>query len=338
MPHLKRLAEKLSNEQIQFVLVTDEEPAVVKKFLAKRELPGWVVSDTDRSVFKSFGIKSIPHVVVVDGKGKVMLRGHSKDLTVATLRAIARGEFKPAQAVDPTTVEKADTTPRYPGSVAGYDPLATPFITAGLVSLKKLPYQTILRLTMDPKAASVYGTTNRGGGAGITLIAQTPLRLAGFVGRFPVTRIVDEAGLGQATKWDFILARPAMPMSRLRVKAGQVFDEVFGVVRKHATIQRPVWVATANVSKLTRVADIDTKDPTAISFVPLINALRRYEVQSGQIVVEEIEGGKDLRIDTFGIDFLNADAKTLGAWLRSKGLRFESAKRPVTVLRLVARE
>ncbi len=158
------------------------------------------------------------------------------------------------------------------------------------------------------------------------------------MGHFPVTRIVDEAGMGQA-KWDFILARPATPLlSQLRVEAGQFFDEVFGVVRKPAMVQRAVLVATADTSKFTRVADIDPEDPTAISFVPLTSALRHYEVQTGQIVVEEIEGAKDLRIDTFGINFLYGDGEELGAWLRNKGLRFETAKRPVEILRIVARE
>ncbi len=338
VPHLEQLAEELSDERIQFVLVTDEKPAVVKKFLAKRKLPGWVVSDTDRSVFTAFGIKAFPPVVVVDGRGRVMLRGHSKDLTVAALRAIARGEFKPPLANDPGAVEKVEGTPRYLFAVAGHDPLASPFIEAGLVNMRKLSYQTILRPTMDPKAEAVYGTTTKRGGSGVTLIAKTPLELAGYVGHFPVTRIVDEAGLGQ-TKWDFILSRPATPLlSQLRVEAGQVYDEVFEVVRKPVTVQRAVLVATADPSKLTRVADIDPEDPTAISFVPLISALRHYEAQTGQIVVEEIEGAKDLRIDTFGINFLYGDGETLGAWLRDKGLRFESAKRAVEILRLVARE
>ncbi len=38
-------------------------------------------------------------------------------------------------------------------------------------------------------------------------------------------------------------------------------------------------------------------------------------------MVEEIEGAKDLRIDNFGIDFLNADGETLGVagWVVSAG-------------------
>ncbi len=58
-------------------------------------------------------------------------------------------------------------------------------------------------------------------------------------------------------KWDFILARPATPLlSQLRVEAGRVFDEVFGVVRKPATVQRAVLVATAEASKFTRVVEL----------------------------------------------------------------------------------
>ena len=337
MPHLNQLSEQLKNESIQFVLVTNEKPSVVESFLAKRELPGWVVSDTDRSVFIAFGIKSIPQAVVVDGNGKVILRGHSKDLTAATLRAIARDEYKPPQAADSIVEQNAEGTPRYPNPVAGFNPLAMPFIEAGLVNMNKLAYQTIVRRTMDDKATSVTGTTKRGNGSGITMIAKSPVELAAYVGHFPVTRIVDEASLGKA-KWDFIIARPSMPLVQLQVEAGKVFDEVFGVERKSVTVQKTVLVATADSSKFTPVADIDAKDPNTISFMPLTSVLRRYELLSGQIVIQEIEAAKDLRIDTFGVDIFNADGKTLGVWLRDQGIRFESAERPVELLRLIPRK
>ena len=332
MPHLNQLSEQLKDERIQFVHVTNEDSEVIENFLAKRKLPGWVVCDTDRSVSTAFGIKAIPHVVVVDGNGITMYRGHSNDLSAEILLAITRGEYEPHPAADPIV---AETSARYPNPVAGFDPLATPFIEAGLVN--ELPHQTIVRRTMDAKATPVSGTTKREGGSGITMVAQSPLELAAFVGQFPVTRTVDEVGLGEA-KWDFILARPSMPLVQLQKEAGKVFDDVFGVARKFVTVPKTVLVATADPSKFTQVTDIEAKDPTAISFMPLTSVLRRYELLTGEIVVQEIEAAKDLRIDTFGIDIFKTDEKTLSVWLRDKGIRFQSAERQVEILMLGPRK
>ena len=332
VPHLQALANELSKDSVQFVMATDEKPQVVRKFLERRKLPGWVVADTDKSVFNAYGIRSRPHAVIVDREGRVAMRCLSSALTAEMLRKIGRGEWKaPAKKKTPSTPK----APRYPASIAGFDPLATPFIEAGRVNMRTLPYQTIIRRTMDPQVTALAGTTQKGGGSGITLIAQTPRRLAGYVDGIAMTRVVDEAKLGN-DRWDFIIARPRTPLAKAKVEAGSEFDRAFNVKRVRSRVMRSVLVATGREAKLTPTKSVDRQnDPTAISFLPIITVLRRYEVLSDTIVVCEIPSAESLCIDTFGIDLHTVDAASLKAWLEKHGVRFESAQREIEVLRLL---
>lgn len=337
LPHLQELESEFADGEVQFILVTDEKEELVKKFLMERKLPGWVVADTDRSVFNEYGIDGIPHAVVVDGSGTVVLRINSKYLTASSLKSIVRGGSLVPVVEEPGSAEDQVEAPRYPAPVAGFDPLAMPFIEAGLVKMDSLPYQTILRKTMDPHASSAFGTTGRGGGAGLTLVAQTPRFLAGVVGGIRKTRVLDEVGLG-SDKWDFIVARPNANYDDLKIEAGKVFDEVFGVKRIKGQVEKPVLVATSASTTFKLASEIESGDPLSAAYQSLKGLIARYEVLTGKFVVVEIDNIHDLRIDTFGFDIFTTDGEALGDWLVKNGIQFTEGVRSIEVLRLVRRE
>jgi uncharacterized protein (TIGR03435 family) len=91
MPHLNTLAANLRDKPIQFISITDEDQALISHFLQRRKIAGWVGLDTDRSVFKGFGVITIPYMVVVGPDGRIAVITKSKDLTSEKLVDVLAG-------------------------------------------------------------------------------------------------------------------------------------------------------------------------------------------------------------------------------------------------------
>jgi len=72
IPILNKLADSLDPKKVQFIAVDDEDPAIVKAFLKKRPISGWVMLDTSGEVFKRFGVGPRPTTIVIDTKGRVV--------------------------------------------------------------------------------------------------------------------------------------------------------------------------------------------------------------------------------------------------------------------------
>lgn len=72
IPVLNQLADSLDPRKVQFIAIDDEDPAVVKAFLKRRPMSGWVMLDTSGAVFKQFGVASRPTTIVIDTKGRVV--------------------------------------------------------------------------------------------------------------------------------------------------------------------------------------------------------------------------------------------------------------------------
>ncbi len=85
IPHLNELVEKFENQPAQFISVSDEDEAVVKKFLAARPIKGWLALDTDRSTFKGYGVEGIPTTVLVDKSGLIIGVTDPDQITAAVL-------------------------------------------------------------------------------------------------------------------------------------------------------------------------------------------------------------------------------------------------------------
>ncbi len=81
IPHLNELAEDLSDHDIRFVSITDEEEATVAPFLESIPISGLVALDLDKSAFRDYGVQSIPTTFLVDKEGVVqaVTRAHDVD-------------------------------------------------------------------------------------------------------------------------------------------------------------------------------------------------------------------------------------------------------------------
>ena len=81
IPRLNELADELPAEDIRFVSITDEEAGTVRPFLESIPISGVVGLDLDRSVFKDYGVLSIPTTFLVDNEGMVQAVTRAHDLT-----------------------------------------------------------------------------------------------------------------------------------------------------------------------------------------------------------------------------------------------------------------
>lgn len=91
IPHLNGLAEELVGEPVVFIAITDESPERVEPFLANRPMQAWVVRDRERTTARSYGVRYLPHTVVISTEGKIAAITSPELLTAEGLRTVARG-------------------------------------------------------------------------------------------------------------------------------------------------------------------------------------------------------------------------------------------------------
>jgi peroxiredoxin len=71
MPLLEKLRDELKSQDVEIWGVTDERPDVARRWLAERKRSLPTLIDADRTLFRHYGIESIPVLVVIRGDGKV---------------------------------------------------------------------------------------------------------------------------------------------------------------------------------------------------------------------------------------------------------------------------
>src|SRR5690606_39151244 len=92
IPHLNELSNKLEGEPIEFISVSNEEEELVKSFLDRHSISGWIGLDTDRSMYAPYGIQRIPHTILVDANGIVRATTHPDHVTENVLRDLIAGK------------------------------------------------------------------------------------------------------------------------------------------------------------------------------------------------------------------------------------------------------
>ncbi|MGD0893775.1 MAG: redoxin domain-containing protein [Terracidiphilus sp.] len=93
IPHLNALAQSVASSNIQFIAIDDEDPAVVKEFLAKKPITGWVgLVDSKSKLFEDYSAQLRPTTIVVDGEGRIASRINADLLNKDQLIALASGK------------------------------------------------------------------------------------------------------------------------------------------------------------------------------------------------------------------------------------------------------
>jgi len=291
VPHLKDVIDELADDPVVFISITDEDPDLIKKFLSKRPMPGWVGVDTDRSVFDSYGVTGRPKVVVVDPNGMIALVTVTHELDAEILRAIATGDY--AENSSQSTVATSSSGSKLPhigGFSPGLDPYLMPWVMAG--EIESTGYQSTLRPSCVKEPVG-YGHAWRDGGVGISAIGQTPAELIVLAYHMRSSyRVIDESKLSAEKRYDLIYSRPKALSSSLDQAwedVGKIISEFFQIVVTPVKEERRVWVATLEKDSLESYDDWDWEnDPAVKTLKPVDMFLQRYEAQTGNIVVMDM--------------------------------------------------
>jgi thiol-disulfide isomerase/thioredoxin len=93
IPHLNALAESLASSNVQFISIDDEDPALIKTFLAKKPITGWVgLVDGKSKLFETYGAQLRPTTVIIDTEGRVAATLSADLIGKDQLAALAAGK------------------------------------------------------------------------------------------------------------------------------------------------------------------------------------------------------------------------------------------------------
>ena len=92
IPHLNELVAEFKSEPVQFLSISDEEEWKVKNFLKVYPISGWIGLDTDGSLLKAYGFKTIPQTVVIDQNGRIAALTSPKLLDSALIHRLLKTE------------------------------------------------------------------------------------------------------------------------------------------------------------------------------------------------------------------------------------------------------
>jgi thiol-disulfide isomerase/thioredoxin len=111
IPAINALAKSVDPAKVQFISITDEDPAKIDHFLKTHPISGWVGIDAGGSVFERYGVISRPATIVIGPDGKVISNSLRPDqLSANQLLAIANGRSHHIAATAPPAKITSDVT------------------------------------------------------------------------------------------------------------------------------------------------------------------------------------------------------------------------------------
>ncbi len=348
MPHLAELEKALAGDAFQFVLITDEERPVVERFLAKRELPGAVVLDADRSVFEAFDVRAIPRTIIVDRKGVIVFDGHPMNVTREMLEQIHAGDYvQPVATATPAgELRLPDQTRFFPG----VDPLHIDYREAGLIPKAPHTFSTIIRPTLLPSEIADGGCLMAFGenpemGASVSILGGTAADLIRWLvpihkGRRLDLQLDEAKGEdGQVVgRWDLIVSRPPgwtldeatdeFRPAVLRILGAELIEE--------DRLTPTIVVDLSELKGGARESSLDPmNDPAARSYLPVSVLLQMYERAVGLPLILSLNENDPWHLDCFDIEPWDMEAEELRHHLEAAGVAFsrQSRELPFTVAR-----
>lgn len=216
-PHLNSLAEEFSGRPVVFLSITDEPRATVENKLRTRPLKTWIGLDTDRSVIGAFGVRSIPHTVLIGADGRVAAVTHPTSVTPELLTDLIAGR--------PVHNKLAPTGAPL---VAGEEPATLPDRLDGSAA----------RLVIAPTDLEGGGTASNN--AGLTAESWTIRQAVGALADLPEGQIELADGVPPG-RYTFVARCPAgrggwRPLLRLGI------EQTFGLEIVNGTAERDTWV------------------------------------------------------------------------------------------------
>lgn len=90
--HWNELADEFKSRPVQFISVTDEaDIELVKRFLTRHAITGWIAFDDDETTFRNYQIEPRPRTVLVDQNGFIRAITNPSSVTAAVLEDLLAG-------------------------------------------------------------------------------------------------------------------------------------------------------------------------------------------------------------------------------------------------------
>jgi uncharacterized protein (TIGR03435 family) len=125
MPHWNELAEKFAPKGVQFLAITDENEAVVRRFMKRVPIKSWVgIGGPGASLRDLYGIYGIPATVIINKEGMVVAVTHPihlRDQHIEEVVATGRSSLRPIE--ENAAKGDADTPKTEPSTVTNEPPL-----------------------------------------------------------------------------------------------------------------------------------------------------------------------------------------------------------------------
>jgi thiol-disulfide isomerase/thioredoxin len=220
MPHLNELADKFKDQPVQFIAITDQEEKVVVPFLRKKPIHAWVGLDTDKSMFRAYGVTGIPHTLVVDQNGRIAAITNPTSLTEEHLTDLLAGKtiaFAQGRGERPSTPGLAPAVSR---------------------TEREALFQVIIR---PSEGGSIRSTRNRGN---LALLGATVLDVLSYGFSINPARIVKSSALPEG-RFDFIVKTPETESENVKAWLQQSVEATFGIVARPETREMDAFVLKA---------------------------------------------------------------------------------------------
>ena len=220
MPHLNELADKFKDQPVKFIAITDQEEKVVMPFLRKKPIHAWIGLDTDKSMFKAYGVTGIPHTVVVDQNGRIAAITNPTSLTEEHLTDLLAGK----------TIAFAQRRSEKPS-------------TAGLAaSVSRTEREALFQVIIRPSEGGI--TTSTWGRGNLALLSTTVLDVLSSSFSINPTRIVNSSALPEG-RFDFVVKTPDTENENVKTWLKQAVEATFGVVARPETREMDAFVLKA---------------------------------------------------------------------------------------------
>jgi uncharacterized protein (TIGR03435 family) len=227
IPHLNELADKFKDQPVQFVAVTDEDEKIIVPFLKRKAIHAWIGLDTDKSMFKAYGISGIPQTVIVDKKGKIVAITHPSSLT--------EGVLKEAIAGKKLSLEQLAETGR-----RGLRPGEVPYGESENQGKPSL-FQVVIRPSVTNESDHLRMASGNGS---LTFSVSSVFECLSSCYDINPVRILTNSAMPEG-KFDFVVKTPNQTEDSAHKWLRQAVETAFGLRSKRETRDMSVYILSA---------------------------------------------------------------------------------------------
>ena len=318
LSHLNELSAHFKDSGVQFISVTSENEELIKGFLQKRKMNGWVGIDSANTTFKSYHVEGMPHTFIIDKDGIIRYDGGPWTLNELVIRQVLAGTYEP----DRVKAKEAEIT------LGGFGPGDDPVFTAHFGDKKqKIFEQTIIRKSVTNGG---MGRKEYNGMIGLTLLHMSISQIVAFLNDMPsANRVINRAEFSDTTYLDVIFLKNKgydMPKAKAEVMAD--LRSSCSVAVKDSVVNMKVLVPSYGATaKVMMEKDIDFDKPETHSYRSLQTIYDQIESKRGIIVAYEADAESSY-IDVFDIlsRFYKMTGSELQQWVETQGFKFAEEK------------